>query len=53
MRYEDWTFREAEVQLGGQSELRQTLGLITAPDFTTLYRSLQRLGDLACFYFFH
>jgi hypothetical protein len=27
MRYEDWTFREAEVRLGEHRELRQTLGL--------------------------
>jgi hypothetical protein len=26
MRYEDWTFREAEVRLGEHRELRQTLG---------------------------
>ena len=46
MRYEDWTFREAEVRLGEHRELRQTLGLIRVPDFTTLYRFLQRLDDL-------
>jgi hypothetical protein len=27
MRYEDWTFREAEVRLGQHRELRQALGL--------------------------
>src|SRR5713101_4344990 len=43
MRYEDWTFREAEVRLGEHRELRQTLGLSSVPDFTTLYRFLQRL----------
>jgi len=43
MRYEDWTFREAEVRLGEHRELRQTLGLRRVPDFTTLYRFLQRL----------
>src|SRR5271156_1157728 len=47
MRYEDWTFREAEVRLGQDRELRQTLGLASVPDFTTLYRFLKRLGDTA------
>ena len=47
MRYEDWTFREAEVRLGEHRELRQTLGLSRVPDFTTLYRFLQRLDDQA------
>jgi hypothetical protein len=42
MRYEDWTFREAEVRLGEHRELRQTLGLSSVPDFTTVYRFLQR-----------
>jgi hypothetical protein len=45
MRYEDWTFREAEVRLGEHRELRQTLGLSSVPDFTTLYRFLRRLED--------
>src|SRR5258706_9203414 len=45
MRYEDWTFREAEVRLGEHRELRQTLGLSNVPDFTTLYYFLQRLDD--------
>ena len=45
MRYEDWTFREAEVRLGEHRELRQVLGLGSVPDFTTLYRFLQRLDD--------
>jgi hypothetical protein len=43
MRYEDWTFREAEVRLREHQELRQTLGLKSVPDFTTLYRFLKRL----------
>jgi len=43
MRYEDWTFREAEVRLSEHRELRQTLGLSRVPDFTTLYRFLHRL----------
>jgi len=46
MRYEDWTFREAEVRLGEHRELRQALGLASVPDFTTLYRFLQRLDDI-------
>src|SRR5579862_820525 len=45
MRCEDWTFREAEVRLGEHRELRQALGLVSVPDFTTLYRFLQRLDD--------
>jgi hypothetical protein len=40
MRYEDWTFREAEVRLAEHGELRQVLGLTSVPDFTTLYRFL-------------
>jgi hypothetical protein len=35
MRYEDWTFREAEVRLGEHQELRAALGLERAPDDTT------------------
>jgi Transposase DDE domain/Transposase domain (DUF772) len=45
LRYEDWTFREAEVRLSEHRELRQVLGLGSVPDFTTLYRFLQRLDD--------
>ena len=43
MRYEDWTFREAEARLGEHYELRQALGLSSVPDFTPVYRFLQRL----------
>ena len=46
MRYEDWTFCEAEVRLGEHRGLRQALGLVSVPDFTTLYRFLQRLDDV-------
>jgi hypothetical protein len=46
MRYEDWTFREAEVRLSEHCELRQALGLAGVPDFTTLYRFLERLDDV-------
>lgn len=43
MRYEDWTFREAEVRLREHSELRSALELRWVPDYTTLYRFLARL----------
>jgi len=33
MRYEDWTFREAEVRLGEHGELRQALGLTSCARF--------------------
>jgi hypothetical protein len=46
MRYEDWTFPEAEVRLGEHRGLRQALGLVSVPDFTTLYRFLQRLDEV-------
>jgi hypothetical protein len=36
MRYEDWTFREAEVCLREHRELRQVLQLRWVPDYTTL-----------------
>jgi DDE family transposase/transposase-like protein DUF772 len=45
MRYEDWTFREAEVRLREHGELREALQLRTVPDYTTLYRFLKRLDD--------
>jgi hypothetical protein len=45
MRYEDWTFREAEVRLAEHRELRQAIGLKAVPDYTTLYRFLRRLND--------
>jgi hypothetical protein len=47
MRYEDWTFREAEVRLAEHSELRRALGLRSVPDYTTLYRFLRRLDETA------
>jgi Transposase domain (DUF772) len=37
MRYEDWTYREAEVRLAEHSELRRALRLRSVPDYTTLY----------------
>jgi hypothetical protein len=45
MRYEDWTFREAEVRLGEHQELRTALGIGRVPDYTTLYRFLRRLDS--------
>ena len=45
MRYEDWTFREAEVRLSEHRELQRVLALTSVPDYTTLYRFLKRLGD--------
>ena len=45
MRYEDWTFREAEVRLAEHRALRQALRLTQVPDHTTLYRFLRRLDE--------
>src|SRR5271170_2791282 len=45
MRYEDWTFREAETRLREHQELRAALQLTAVPDYTTLYRFLRRLQD--------
>ncbi len=45
MRYEDWTFREAEVRLNEHQELRAVLQLQAVSDYTTLYRFLKRLDD--------
>src|SRR5258707_2546565 len=42
MRYEDWTFREAETRLREHQELRAALKLREVPDYTTLYRFLRR-----------
>lgn len=47
MRYEDWTFREAEVRLREHAELRRVLTLESVPDYTTLYRFLRRLDPAA------
>jgi len=41
MRYEDWTFREAEVRLSEHRELRRTLELASVTDYTTVYRCLR------------
>lgn len=45
MRYEDWTYREAEVRLQEHVELRAALELNSVPDHTTLYRFLLRLKE--------
>jgi|SRR5215216_3285635 len=45
MRFEDWTYREAEVRLGEHRELREALELSSVPDHTTLYRFLRRLKE--------
>ncbi len=45
MRYEDWTFREAEVRLAEHRELREALGLKRVPDHTTLFYFLRRLPE--------
>src|SRR5258707_9872918 len=45
MRYEDWTYREAEVCLREHAELREVLLLDRVPDYTTLYRCVRRTGE--------
>jgi transposase len=45
MRFEDWTFREAEVRLAEHSDLRWALSLERVPDHTTLYRFMRRVTD--------
>jgi hypothetical protein len=45
MRFEDWTFREAEVRLAEHSDLRAALGIERAPDHTMLYRFMRRVTD--------
>lgn len=50
MRYEDWTFREAEVRLSEHRELRQAVGLARVPDYTTLSRFLRRLPEAVVAY---
>src|SRR5271169_5391336 len=47
MRYEDWTYREAEVRLAEHCELRRALHLSSVPAYTTLYRFLRRLDEAA------
>jgi len=45
MRYEDWTYREAEVHLREHAELRAALGLERVPDYSTLYRCVRRTSE--------
>src|SRR5882724_7699153 len=45
MRYQDWTFRQAESRLAEPRDLREALHLCCGPDDTTLYRFLQRLDE--------
>jgi hypothetical protein len=45
MRYEDWTFRAAEVRLLEHAELRRALELQTVPDHSTLFRFMLRLDE--------
>jgi hypothetical protein len=47
MRYEDWTFCEAQIRLAEHAELRTALGLRHVPDYTTVYRFLRRPGEAA------
>jgi hypothetical protein len=47
MRYEDWTFREAEVRWAEHAALRTALQLPRVPDYTTVYRFLRRLDEAA------
>ena len=45
MRYEDWTFREAQIRLAEHAELRAALDLKRTPEYTTLYRFLRRVEE--------
>jgi DDE family transposase/transposase-like protein DUF772 len=45
MRFEDWTYREAEVRLAEHRELQRALKLRSVPDHTTLSRFLRRLDE--------
>jgi hypothetical protein len=45
VRYEDWTFREAEIRLAEDAEPRAGLGLEHVTDCTTVYRFLRRLDE--------
>ena len=49
MRYEDWTFRGAEVRLNEHTKLRSALQLNSVRDYTSLYRFLAwlRQDDVA------
>src|SRR5436189_4004992 len=45
MRYEDWTFRAAEVRLAEHGELRRALELQAVPDYSTLFRFMLRVEE--------
>jgi len=45
MRYEDWTFRAAEIRLAEHGELRRALELEAVPDQSTLFRFMLRLEE--------
>jgi hypothetical protein len=45
MRYEDWTFRAAEVRLAEHAELRRALELQAVPDYSTLFRFMLRVEE--------
>src|SRR5213596_1395765 len=45
MRYEDWTFRAAEVRLAEHGELRRALELQAVPDYSTLFRFMLRVQE--------
>ena len=45
MRYEDWTFRAAEVRLAEHGELRRALELRAVPDYSTLFRFMLRVEE--------
>ena len=45
MRFEDWTFREAEVRLAEHSDLRHAVGLKRVPDQMKLYCFMRRVTD--------
>jgi hypothetical protein len=45
MRYEEWTFRAAEIRLAEHRELRGALELQAVPDHSTLFRFMLRLDE--------
>lgn len=45
MRYEEWTFRAAEIRLAEHGELRRALELEAVPDHSTLFRFMLRLDE--------
>src|SRR5437763_8681582 len=45
MRYEDWTFRAADVRLAEHGALRRALELQAVPDYSTLFRFMLRVEE--------